>query len=352
MKHRLPYEPALDGLRGLAVLSVMVFHAVPAALSGGFLGVDVFFVLSGYLITSLLLVEYAANKRIDFLHFFARRWRRLAPALLAMLTLYGLANWLFVLNATLDNQGTDILLTLLYLTNWARALALKESVDLGHTWSLAVEWQFYMVWPFLFCLLMRLLPQKIMLLGSVVSMALLSLGVRLYWMHHGASVERLYNGLDTRVETLMWGAALAVWMSMRKPAVIGEMRGISKIAGSAAWAWLIVLAILALFATTQWTSPKYYQAGITLMAGLSALLMVYLIRPEKTALKHLLLHPWLVWLGAVSYGLYLWHFPIYKMLLSFDLTGWRLLTSGILITLSVAALSYYYLERPLLDSKK
>ena len=348
MSRRLPYEPALDGLRGLAVLAVVVFHALPLALPGGFLGVDIFFVLSGYLITNLLLLEHKKTNRIDVRQFYTRRWFRLGPALLVMLTLYGLTVWLFSPEATLKNQGTDILLTLLYLTNWGRALLLKESTDLGHTWSLAVEEQFYIVWPLLLWFIMRAVGRNRALVSVIVILAVASWATRQWLFHDGAVIARIYNGLDTRVESIMWGAVLAAWMNLKT----GHLPTRKWTGQLPALAWISLLGILLMFAKADWTSDWYYQYGLTLVAIFSVLMIQHLHSSENSLMKQVFSHPWLVWLGTVSYGLYLWHFPIYKLLLSFDIEDWQLLVLGGMMTVPVAAMSYYGLERPLLKSHK
>lgn len=347
MTVKASHEPALDGIRGLAVLSVMVFHAIPTQLSGGFLGVDIFFALSGYLITGLLLTEYEKTGQIDFRRFFAKRWFRLMPALLLMLIVYGTVIWIFKPTAVLKNQGVDILAALLYLTNWVRVINRNQATDLGHTWSLGVEAQFYLVWPFMLLLLLRYFGIKRGLLISVVSLAVFSYVIRYWLTQQGVDVSRVYNGADTRAETLMWGAALAVVLKLYSKMPIGVAQQKSTWPGVAVWVSLAVL--LAMIAQTQWLSDFYYQMGITLAALLSASLIGYLHLFEKTSLRRIFEYKPLVWVGAVSYGLYVWHFPIYQMVISWGLEGWYLLALGLLITFTAAIASFYGLERPVLN---
>jgi peptidoglycan/LPS O-acetylase OafA/YrhL len=341
------YEPALDGIRGLAVLSVMVFHAVPTQVSGGFLGVDIFFALSGYLITGLLLAEYEKTGKIDFSRFFAKRWFRLMPALLLMLIIYGAVIWMFKPSATLKNQGVDILAALLYITNWVRVGNLNQPTDLGHTWSLGVEAQFYLVWPFILLVLLRYFGVKLRLLIAVVSLAGLSYAIRYWLTQQGVDVSRVYNGADARAETLMWGAALAVALKLNSMTPVGAAQKSRTWPGAAAW--LSLTALLVMIAKTKWLSDFYYQIGITLVALLSLLLIAYLHRFENTLLRRVFEHRILVWVGAVSYGLYVWHFPIYQMVISWGFEGWYLLAVGLLVTVPTAAISYYGLERPVLN---
>ena len=317
---------------------------MPLTLTGGFLGVDIFFALSGYLITRLLLLEYEQNQRINLLKFYLRRWFRLGPALLAMLLFYGLTVWLFSPGATLNNQGVDILLASLYLTNWARALLLKQPEDLGHTWSLAVEEQFYIVWPLLLWLLLRTLGPKYLLLLAIVALAASSWGTRLFLFYSDATVSRLYNGLDTRAETIMWGAALAVWTNIPKNTISIQNKGTKVLALTA----VSLACVFALLAGAEWASDWYYQYGITATAILAVIIIGYLHSSYSSIIKIVLSNRYLVWLGTVSYGLYLWHFPLYRLLLSLNIKDGWLLLAGSMITVPVAALSYYLLERPLL----
>ena len=347
MKNQSAHEPALDGVRGLAVLAVLVFHALPTTLSGGFLGVDIFFALSGYLITGLLLAEFDATQRLNIRQFFVRRWFRLAPALLAMLLVYGLVVWLFVPLASLKKQGMDILVALLYLTNWARVLSLNAETDLGHTWSLAVEAQFYLLWPFLLWGLLRCFGKRTHLLGVMIALAALSWAVRLALAAQGVDVSRTYNGLDTRAETLMWGAAFAVLASLKSPPQVNENRQSWNLAAA-----LCLGLILWLFAQAQWTSSLYYRYGITLVAVSSALLVFYLHRIDQSWIKRRFEQTWLVWVGSISYGMYLWHFPIYRLLTGLKLDEWPVLAIGMSMTVAISTISFYALERPLMNWRK
>lgn len=343
MNRQTQYEPALDGVRGVAVLSVLVFHALPTIVSGGFLGVDIFFALSGYLITGLLLSEYEKKGSIDIKQFFAKRWFRLMPALLAVLLVYGIALWLFSPTATLKNQGVDILTALFYATNWVRVSTLNAPTDLGHTWSLAVEAQFYLVWPFLLWALLRTLGIGFRLLLVIVAMALLSAGVRWLLVSQGADVSRVYNGSDVRAETLMWGAALAVWIKLRSTNLSGREALVS-----GEIAWVALSGVFLLIVQAQWLSTLYYLFGMTSIALLTIILIGYLYSIEQSYLKRVFEQPWLVWVGSVSYGLYLWHFPVYQMLLSWGFADGYLLGVGLTVSIALAALSFYQMERPLI----
>lgn len=334
----MPYASALDGLRGLSVLSVLIFHAVPTWLTGGFLGVDIFFVLSGFLITSLLLKEFDDTGKIDFLKFYSRRWFRLAPALMLLLLVYVFVLYAFVSGASFLKQGVDVALAMTYTTNWARAWSLKESADLGHTWSLAVEAQFYLLWPFVVWALLKLLRKNSNLISIFVCLAITSLAIRLYLLNQGATIERVYNGLDTRFETLVWGAVLAAYMRVRRPQAS---------ACSAMYLdWAACFALITLFLEAQWTSALYYELGITVVSILAAFLIFSTVIGGSNLIKNILEYPIFVWIGSVSYGIYLWHFPIIRMLLNLDISGIYLLVSVLSLTLPIAAISHYFLELP------
>jgi peptidoglycan/LPS O-acetylase OafA/YrhL len=194
----LAYKPALDGLRGMVVMAVVLFHAVPHALPGGFLGVDVFFALSGFLITRLLLNEHATQGRINLWRFYVRRSWRLAPALCLMLLLYvsielawhGVGQW--------KTLTLDALLALAYVTNWTRATGWHLPADLGNTWSLAVEKQFYLLWPFILIGVLKSSHRHGVRVILVGAMSLASMFWRLYLQDQGASDDRQYNGSDVR----------------------------------------------------------------------------------------------------------------------------------------------------------
>lgn len=317
---------------------------MPLTVIGGFLGVDMFFALSGYLITRLLLSEYWENNRIDLLSFYKRRLTRLGPALALMLTVYGIFVWLFAPSAAMNDQGLDIALTLFYLTNWVRALHLKEIHELGHTWSLALEEQFYIIWPLILWALCKFTPDRRKLLLSIVSLATISLLLRQCYLIDNVNIDRIYNGLDTRAENLMWGATLAVAMSY----TVGSSFPNEHRACAQASIVITFCAIVTMITLTTWNSISYYRYGISGIALLTCALIFQLSGPGTTIIRKFLeLRP-LVWLGSISYGVYLWHYPIYKLLIFYGLNNWMVLAVGFTITLPVAAISYYGMEQPLL----
>lgn len=337
--YRLLHEPALDGLRAIAVLLVIVFHALPNQVPGGFLGVDVFFALSGYLITRLLLLEYQSAGRIDLIRFYWRRWWRLGPALMAMLAVYLLVSGLFLDPESWASRAQDSLWAVLYMANWARAWGWQPMVDLGHTWSLAVEEQYYLLWPVLLLALLKALGHGRKLLMVIALLALASAAWRVLLQAHGASLERLYNGTDVRAETLLWGSALAVWMhhwGPRRPDLWRAM----------AWGALLVLGLMVW--TASWTASWMYAAGMTAVAWAALAIIGSLHGGPQFAISRVLRAWPLVGIGRISYGMYLWHFPIERGLLAAGVQGGWLLLSVLGLTLVVAALSFVWLEQPLL----
>lgn len=339
---RLVYVPAFDGLRAVAVLAVMLFHAQPGWLPGGFIGVDVFFVLSGYLITRLLLVEYGAHGRIAWRRFYGRRARRLAPALLLMLVAY--CAWMsLVPGVDMAAHLRDALLAFLYVSNWVRAFDGQALHYLGHTWSLAVEAQFYLLWPLLVLRVLRRNAAPASLAAWAALLALASWGARLGLLWSGASLERMYNGLDSHADGLMAGALLAAGWS-------GASRWWEELPAWARRALLgAAMALLgALIARADWTSPWMSGLGYVAVSLTVVVLLLALGSAEPSLLGRLLSTRLLVWVGTISYGLYLWHFPVLRVLQDWELGGWTLVLAGFALTFAPAAASYYLVERPLL----
>ncbi len=345
----LNYVPALDGLRGFAVLIVMYFHADARNLSGGFIGVDLFFVLSGFLITALLLQEYDRRGSVNLKHFYLRRALRLGPALLLMLAVFCLGSLLFLEWEQARRHLGEALVALFYMANWARAFDFYPTDFLGHTWSLSIEEQFYLLWPLTLLLAIRFTHNRRQLAFAALALALLSWGLRSWYTWGDVSLMRTYNGLDSRLDMLMLGCTLGI---LTASGLLAERTG----RWLARWRWpvalLVVLGLLALVIRADWTHPQMYYWGFTTTALLTLLLILDVTSNPRSLLARLLTLRWLVWTGTISYGLYLWHFPIYRTLVTAGVTGPTMIVLGTLATFIVATASYYAMERPLLRLKQ
>lgn len=311
------YWPALDGLRGLAVLAVMLFHAQVPQVKGGFAGVDVFFVLSGFLITTQLLHELQSVGRIHWGRFFMRRLVRLQPALLVLLLVYTLGwvfGWIPGPGSTLSR---DVVTVLLAMTHWARALDWHPPDYLGHTWSLGIEEQFYLMWALLLATMGGYASRGWSVLTMALAGALASM-LWMLWLHTtGAGPVRLYNGLDTRAMALLSGCALASWLHTRQLRQLGAAPPVphialySRIASSIG---TLALALLVLgMVSLQWQHTLMFPWGYMAIA-ITAAFLVWSIVVAPTGLCSVLL-AWspLVAIGKISYGLYLWHYPLFRI---------------------------------------
>ena len=350
MPRTLDHRPVLDGLRGLAVAMVLVYHLRPGALPGGFIGVDVFFVLSGYLIGSLLLVEAGEEGSIDLRRFVVRRARRLAPAMLLMLValaVYG-ATWANPLELTrLREQGVA---TVLSVANWlfiAQGVTYTDVVagasPLRHVWSLSIEEQFYLFLPVALWLLVRAGLRdlrRVVLIGALV-LAALSAGWSAFLSLDGASLSRTYFGTDTRAQALLLGVALGAVQ-------LGRSSGSARrwlMTASASFG-VVLLAVFAWVGDEDaWFMPRF---GFLLVAAAAALLIAGV--DHLGPLQRLLCTRPVVGLGLVSYGVYLWHWPVIVVLDS-ERTGlapgsWSLLVLQLAVTIALSLASYFLLERP------
>ena len=348
------YLPGLDGLRAIAVGAVVAYHVGLGWAQGGLLGVGVFFTLSGYLITDLLLGQQEITDKLQLTDFWLRRARRLLPALFVMLAV--VTAWVTLLDRSqLPAIRGAVVASAGYVSNWW-LIAQHSSYfaqfgppsPLGHLWSLAVEEQFYLIWPWLLWLGLRLrrkhpgtdtrLAAATLLLAaaSAVTMALL--------YRPGYDPTRVYEGTDTRAFALLIGSALAfVWPSRHLRGEITE--GARWVLDGAGFAGLVVFAVLV------WRTSEYsaflYRGGMVLLALGTALMVASTASPASRFGRILGRQP-LRWLGVRSYGIYLWHFPI--IVLTTPADGRDTLARGALqvaATIGCAALSWRYLEEPI-----
>ena len=354
------YRPALDGLRAVAVIAVLLYHGAqltsdPLDLArGGFLGVDLFFVLSGFLITTLLLTEVRRTGRIRLRGFWMRRARRLLPALLLVIAAVAIA---FLAHDALDFDAIqldrfprDALSALFYVANWGAAFSGLSYFDrfggvspLRHMWSLGIEEQFYLLWPIIVSVgLVRFkLTAKtfavLAAIGALASATLMSL-----WFRAGSDPSRIYYGTDTRAQALLVGAVAAFLLIEVPRRRLGR-----PLAQAAGWAGL--LGCLAIFVLARDNAAWLYGGGFLLMAIAAVAAVIAASGPQHTAFARTLSRPFLVRTGMLSYGLYLWHWPVFVLLDSerTNLGGAALLAVRLAVTALVSMASYRFIEAPI-----
>jgi len=343
---RLRHVPALDGLRGLALLGVLLFHA-NGALAGGYLGVDLFFVLSGFLITSLLLAEHRETGRIALGPFWIRRARRLFPALLSLMPIVAIYGRYFARTEELRTVRAQALATLAYVANW-QSIFRHQSYwqlfaapsPLEHTWSLSIEEQFYVVWPLLVSLVLRRRGHA--LLGACLALAALSMAAMFFSFDPG-NTTRAYLGTDTRMSGILFGAALATAISPNDQFRARTVRVLD------AAGLLAAVGLAIAWATLRGTSPFLYRGGFWLTELGALVLIACACCGERSFIARVLSVRPLTWLGTISYGVYLWHWPV-NVFLSTERThlhGLALHALRFSLTFAIAIVSYRFLEQPI-----
>ncbi|HMC42236.1 MAG TPA: acyltransferase family protein, partial [Acidimicrobiales bacterium] len=347
--HRLRHMPALDGLRALAVTAVVAYHLGLPWARGGYLGVDLFFVLSGFLITGLLAGERATNGGVRLGAFYARRAQRLLPAL--FLVLAAVEAFSARTGMTTASLRGDVASALGYVANWRFITAGRGYFDqfsvpspLRHTWSLAIEEQYYLLWPLLLLALLRLVRgSRRRAAGATVAMALASALAMALLYHPGADPSRAYYGTDSRCFALLLGSALALVLSSAGPASVWTRRALHA-AGAAALAALGLASV-----TVADSSGWMYRGGFLAVAVLAAVTVASISRSEAGPLGTFLSARPLRWLGQRSYGVYLWHWPVIVLLTRSQtgLSGWYLRGAQVTVTLAASALSYRLVELPI-----
>lgn len=344
----LPYMPGLDGLRALAVIAVLLYHADLGA-SGGYLGVETFFVLSGFLITALLRAEWEQQGRVNLVDFWLRRARRLLPALFVVLGGVLLLAAV-LLPGELAALRADALAALAYVMNWRLVLSQQSYFDAGlrpsllqHLWSLAVEEQFYLLWPLLFMLAMRWLGRRGTLALALAGVVASTLAMALLF-DPGADPSRLYYGTDTRAAGLLLGAALALAWSPAGAAASARRGRALDAAGALALGGLLLA-----YAGFSEAHPLLYRGGFLAIALVTTLLIVAATHPAARLLPRLLGVAPLRWVGQRSYGMYLWHWPVFMLTrpgLDVPISGWPLLALRFGLVLLLTELSFRYVEQP------
>jgi peptidoglycan/LPS O-acetylase OafA/YrhL len=351
------YMPGLDGLRAIAVLAVIAYHLGFGWAPGGLLGVAVFFTLSGYLITDLLLGQWWSG-RMRLGNFWIRRARRLLPALFVMLVV--VTAWITIADPEqLDKLRGAVISSALYVNNWwlidqhvSYFARFAPPSPLGHLWSLGVEEQFYLVWPWMLILGLPLVKEPASATGIRPRLALITLGLAaasailmavLY--HPGFDSTRVYDGTDTRAFGLLFGAALAmVWPSRQLTSNVSI--GARRILDGLGVAGLIVIAIL-IWRTNDF-SPFLYQGGMVLLSIATVFVIAAVVHPATRLGPALGWKP-LRWIGVRSYGIYLWMFPIIVLTTPTVTSGVDPLRAALQVAASigVAALSWKFIEEPI-----
>src|ERR1700733_14988732 len=350
------YMPGLDGLRAVAVLAVIAFHEQFSWAPGGLLGVRVFFTLSGYLITDLLLSQFRAHGNLRLGEFWLRRARRLLPALFVMLAV--VTAWVTIADrARLSGLRGAVAAATTYSSNWYLIIQgqsyfarFAPPAPLDHLWSLAVEEQFYLAWPWLLLAglivvrkLRRGRPGGIAWLAvPTLALAAASSLAMMVMYHPGLDPTRIYEGTDTRAAGLLIGAALAMTWPSRRPAPRRAVRAMLDVGGVAG---LAVIALM-IWRTGQY-SPFLYRGGLVVLSFASAAVIAAVAVPSALTGRVLGCPP-LRWLGVRSYGIYLWHYPVIVLTTPANSTenlvraAWQAA-----VTIVVAALSWRYIEEPI-----
>lgn len=368
----LSYLPALDGVRAVAIIVIMGYHGGVFLTSGGFYSLDTFFALSGFLITSLLVREWQGTATVRLRAFWVRRARRLLPALLLMLLGVAAYAAFLVPRGSYPNLRSDSLAALFYYANWHFiATGSNYFVQTGptspltHTWSLAVEEQFYLVWPLTVLVVMKLWRSLRVLLVVCVAGALAS-AAEMAVLYSPADVNRLYYGTDTRAQSLLVGAAVAValalWANRRRGVGGDPDAGLAARSHDAVWAPRSALGRAGVEAlgvagvigcALLWTLVSdndsfAYRGGFLLAALGTSAVLCSVVCSQRSALARLLSLPPLRFVGRISYGLYLWHFPLFLYLdhARTGLGGYPLFVVRAAATGAIAVASHCLVERP------
>jgi peptidoglycan/LPS O-acetylase OafA/YrhL len=342
--------PALDGVRAISILGIMTNHGGFAWADGGVISVNVFFVLSGFLITMLLMKEWTRSGTIRLRAFWARRARRLLPALFLLLGAIGLYAAFLAPSGTQGSLRADGLSTLFYFSNWHQIIAgqsyfaqVSAPSPLLHTWTLAIEEQFYLVWPIVVVVILKLSKSPRVLLGVAVLGVLASATEMALLFHPNVDPSRIYYGTDTRAQDILTGAALGIVLFWRPPVSSPRVRlAFSSLA-------LVGAAVFAL----EWIkingSPDVTYRGGFLLADLMVALVIcgVTMAPAGLPARILSFGP-LTFVGRISYGLYLWHWPIFLVLnqARTGLEGWSLFALRLLATFAISVFSWYVVETP------
>lgn len=349
-QRHMGYEPSLDGIRALSVIAVMLYHANIAWLPGGFLGVEVFFVVSGFLITSLLIEEHESTQRIDLKQFWIRRARRLLPALVVMLCVTAVCVAFYATDSAPDFRR-DVLPSLGYFSNWWQIFAVDTPYFaasslpvLRHLWSLAVEEQWYLAWPLLFTFIFGAKWMRLKISGALLvacSGAVMVATALRFVQDDETRTNFLYLSTLTRSSGLLLGAAVAMlWRPWRKTSPSSWWR--SSIADALAFVSIAVIGLL--MATVHVADELLYKGGLAATTIASAVIVAVVMRPNGLFIKRFLSQDFFVEIGRRSYGLYLWHWPIFVVAHARD-SGNRFAVA-LAVTVIINEFVYQFVEIP------
>lgn len=349
---RLPYIPALDGIRAFAVSAVVLFHAGISYASGLYMGVDGFFVLSGYLITSLVLSDRAKFGSISFSSFYARRARRLFPALFLLIAVVLIGYYLFGDPAELASIRGDALAALFYVSNWYYIFthsnyfgASQVPSPLQHTWSLAIEEQFYLIWPLVIYIVFKLKRSektllKIAVLGAIASALCMFV---IYSAGNVDSLNQAYYGTECRAQALLVGCSVAIFLR-NYPEIVSRIKKLLLIGGPIAF-----LLVGLLWERAGGPATFMFKGGFLVSDVLVGLVIASAVcAPDGLISKFLSLKPFVA-LGKISYGVYLWMYPVIEVINQqrAGYSGFKLFLIRVFVILVVATSSYFLVEKPI-----
>lgn len=348
------YITGLDGIRAIAVIMVLAYHLKLALFKSGFLGVTVFFVLSGYLITGILISEVEEEGTIDLKNFWLRRIRRLVPAVMSMAVVIIFVS--AVVNRIIFTKGCkDFLASVLGFNNWWQIFnkvsyfeATGVTSPFTHCWSLAIETQFYLIYPLILLGIYKLVKSRgegrakrgLLFAGVTLLLALISVILMIVLFDPQQDASRVYYGTDTRAFSLLFGALLAIlWEYRMVPRRLSA--SVNMVLGSVSFAVLLVMTI-----AINGSSNFWYRGG-QFFGTILTVLMVYAVLGRKTWLSRFLSNPVLKWIGDRSYSIYLWHYPIILLISKGIKASWWITLIEIVLSVVLAELSYRFIETPI-----
>ena len=348
------YITGLDGIRAIAVIMVLAYHLKLALFKSGFLGVTVFFVLSGYLITGILISEVEEEGTIDLKNFWLRRIRRLVPAVMSMAVVIIFVS--AVVNRVIFTKGCkDFLASVLGFNNWWQIFnkvsyfeAAGVPSPFTHCWSLAIETQFYLIYPLILLGIYKLVKSReegrakrgLLFAGVTLMLALISVILMIVLFDPQQDASRVYYGTDTRAFSLLFGALLAIlWEYQMVPRRLSA--SVNMVLGSVSFAALLVMTI-----AINGSSNFWYRGG-QFFGTILTVLMVYAVSGRKTWLSRFLSNPVLKWIGDRSYSIYLWHYPIILLISKGIKASWWITLIEIVLSVVLAELSYRFIETPI-----